>query len=53
MVVECMNLLLTIMMQVDTNDVWRWIPDSVNGYTARTPLDVQFLRLSFGGRMSL
>jgi len=35
LVEECRNLLLTLMLQVDTDDVWRWTPNAVNGYTAR------------------
>jgi hypothetical protein len=31
MAVECRNLLLTVMLQVDTDDRWRWIPNAVNG----------------------
>lgn len=30
---ECRNLLLFVMLQVDSNDVWMWIPDPVARYT--------------------
>jgi len=33
MLVECRNLLLSVMLEVDNIDVWRWIPDPVVGYT--------------------
>jgi len=33
--VECRMLLLYVMLQVDVDDVWSWLPDSVVGYTVR------------------
>jgi len=33
LVEECRNLLLYVMLQVDTEDSWRWTPDPVAGYT--------------------
>jgi len=30
---ECRNFLLSVMLQVDSFDVWRWIPDPTAGYT--------------------
>jgi len=33
LLVECRNLLLSVMLQVDNDDVWRWIPDVTVGYT--------------------
>lgn len=35
MLEECITLLLTIMLQVDTIDVWKWIPNPAAGYTVR------------------
>jgi len=32
LVEECMNFLLTVVMQVDSVDVWLWVPDPVAGY---------------------
>jgi len=29
LVEECRSLLLTVMLQVDTEDVWTWIPDPI------------------------
>jgi hypothetical protein len=33
LLVECMNMLLSVMLQVDSIDVWQWIPDPAAGYT--------------------
>ena len=57
MVEECRIFLLTIMMKVDTKDVWRWTHDPVEGYIVsgayRTRLrPIMSLRHSYGGRMS-
>jgi len=30
---ECRTLLLTIVLKVDTNDVWTWIPNPVDRYS--------------------
>lgn len=35
MVVEYRMLLLSVMLQVDVDDVWSWSPDPVAGYTVR------------------
>jgi hypothetical protein len=32
MLVECRNLLLSVMLQVDSSNMWTWIPDLVVGY---------------------
>ena len=29
---ECRLLLITVALQVNINDVWSWVPDSVVGY---------------------
>ena len=58
---ECRILLLTVMLQIDTKDVWWWTLDPVAGYTVsgvyrtlillgRPPLTM-YLRYSYGGRM--
>ena len=31
---ECRNLLLFVVLQVDIDDAWRWVPDPIAGYTA-------------------
>ena len=33
LVEECRILLLTVVLQVDIEDSWRWSPDPVVGYT--------------------
>jgi hypothetical protein len=30
---ECMTLLLNVVLQVDNDDGWSWIPDQAVGYT--------------------
>ena len=31
---ECRNLLLSVVLQVDIDDAWRWDPDPIAGYMA-------------------